>query len=100
MIGTQAKKRDNLPAFFRENKDILSNPLDIANGFNKFFAGIGPQLAEKVQPSPRSFKSYLSEHDSTFKFSQISEAALSDFIKRLQPKTSAGVDCVSNKLLK
>ena len=69
VIGTRAKKRENLPAFFRENKEVLSNPLDIANGFNKFFAGIGPQLAEKVQPSPRSFKSYLSEHDSSFKFS-------------------------------
>ena len=100
VIGTRAKKRENLPAFFKENKDVLSNPLDIANGFNKFFARIGPQLAEKVQPSPRSFKSYLSEHDSSFKFSQISQVVLLDFIKRLQPKTSAGVDCVSNKLLK
>ena len=100
VIGTRAKKRENMPAFFKENKDVLSNPLDIANGFNKFFARIGPQLAEKVQPSPRSFKSYLSEHDSSFKFSQISQVALLDFIKRLQPKTSAGVDCVSNKLLK
>ena len=100
MIGSRAKKRENLPNFFRENHEILSNPLDIANGFNDFFAGIGPKLAEAIQPSPRSFRSYIDQCDSIFKFSSISEVVLFDFIKNLKPKTSAGVDCVSNKLLK
>ena len=100
VIGSRAKKRENLPNFFRENNEILSNPLDIANGFNDFFAGIGPNLAEAIQPSSRSFRSYMDQCDSIFKFSSISQVALFDFIKKLKPKTSAGVDCVSNKLLK
>ena len=38
VIGSRTKKRENLPSFFRENNEILSNPLDISNGFNDFFA--------------------------------------------------------------
>ena len=41
VIGSQIKKRENLPSFFKENKNILNNPLDIENGFNDFFTGIG-----------------------------------------------------------
>ena len=100
VIGSRAKKRENLPNFFKDNQDVLNNPLDIADGFNKFFAGIGPQLAEAIQPSPRSFESYMTQCDSTFKFNTISEVVLFDFIKHLKPKTSAGFDCISNKLLK
>ena len=61
VIGSRAKKRENLPNFFKDNQDVLNNPLDIADGFNKYFAGIGPQLAEKIQPSPRSFESYMTQ---------------------------------------
>ena len=89
-----------MPNFFKDNQDVLNNPLDIADGFNKFFAGIGPQLAEKIEPSPRSFESYMTQCDSTFKFDTISQVMLFDFIKHLKPKTSAGFDCISNKLLK
>ena len=37
---------------------------------------------------------------SVFNFNSISEASILGVIKKLKPKTSAGVDCVSNKLLK
>ena len=100
VIGSRSKKRDDLPTFFKENDEILSNPLDIANGFNDFFAGIGPKLAEAIKPSTRSFKTYMEQCDSIFKFSSVSQVSLLNFITNLKPKTSAGVDCVSNKLLK
>ena len=89
-----------MPSFFKQNKDILNDPLEIANGFNDFFVGIGAQLAAEIQPPQRSFKTYLKQHDSLFKFSSVSEATILHVIKKLKPKTSAGVDCVSNKLLK
>ena len=100
VIGKQTKKRENLPNFVKQNKDILSDPLDIANGFNDYFSGIGSQLATEIQPPQRSFETYLKQHDSVFKFSSVSELTLLHVIKKLKPKTSAGVDCVSNKLLK
>ena len=37
VIGAQTKKRENLPNFLKQNNDILSDPSDIANGFNDFF---------------------------------------------------------------
>ena len=100
VIGSQTKKRENLPNFFKQNQDILNDPSDIANGFNDFFAGIGPQLAAEVQPASRSYQSYMKDCETTFKFSSISEASILNVIKKLKPKTSAGLDCVSNKLLK
>ena len=100
VIGSQTKKRESLPNFFRQNKDILSDPTDISNGFNDFFVTVGSKLASEIQPSGRSFRSYLKEHDSMFKFSSVSEVTILEFVKIMKPKTSAGVDCVSNKLLK
>ena len=100
VIGCQTKKRENLPNFFRQNKDILNDPKDIADGFNDFFAGIGPQLADEIGPTTTSYKSYLQKCDSIFRFSSVSETAILNVIKKLKPKTSSGVDCVSNKLLK
>ena len=100
VIGSQNKKRENLPSFFKQNQDILNNPTDIADGFNDFFVGIGPQLAAEVGPTNRSYQSYMKESDTVFSFSSISEANILGVIKKLKPKTSAGTDCVSNKLLK
>ena len=100
VIGSQSKTRENLPNFFRQNKDILNNAKDIADGFNDFFAGIGPQLAAEIDQSGRSFKSYLNNCDSLFRISLVTETSILNVIKKLKPKTSSGVDCVSNKLLK
>ena len=42
----------------------------------------------------------MKDCDTVFKFSSISEASILGVIQKLKPKTSAGLDCVSNKLLK
>ena len=76
VIGAQTKNRENLPNFFKQNNDILSDPSDIANGFNDFFAGIGPQLAQEIQPTTKSYRSYLKSCDSVFKFTSVSEATI------------------------
>ena len=71
-------------------------PMDLMT----FFVGIGPQLAAEVGPTARSYKSYMKDCGSVFNFSSISEASILGVVKKLKPKTSTGVDCVSNKLLK
>ena len=82
VIGSQSKTRENLPNFFWQNKDILNNPKDIADGFNDFFAGIGPQLAAKIDQTGRSYESYLDNCDSLFKFSSITETSILNVIKK------------------
>ena len=98
MIGSQSKKREDLPSFLKQNQDILNNPNNIADGFNDFFVGIGPQLAAEVGPAKRSYTSYMKDCGSVFNFSSVSETDILGVLKKLKPKTSAGVDCVSNKL--
>ena len=47
VIGT-SKQKEQLPNFFRDNGQIISDTLEIANGFNTFFSGIGPKLASEI----------------------------------------------------
>ena len=39
----------------KENGKIITNTLDIANGFDEFFVNVGPSLASKIKsPSSKS----------------------------------------------
>ena len=72
-----------MPSFFKQNQNILNDPNEIANGFNDFFVGIGPQLAAEVGPTARSYKSYIKDCGSVFNFSSISEASILGVVKKL-----------------
>ena len=50
MIGT-SKHKDQIQIFFQKNGQVISHCLEIVNGFNCFFAGIGPKLAAEIGPS-------------------------------------------------
>ena len=71
VMGTK-KNKDEFPTCFRENGNIISELLDITNGFNNFFAGIGPELANAIPNSNVSFESYLGDPESdSFQFSHV-----------------------------
>ena len=75
--------------------------MDIANGFNAFFSNIGKNLAEKIPTTNENFEQFLSNRNETsFNFSKISEMDILKICKILKPKSSAGSDCISTKLLK
>ena len=57
--GTKRQK-DQVPDLFRQNGQFISKYLDIANGFNTFFTGIGPKLASEIGESNISFDSFMS----------------------------------------
>ena len=79
----------------------MSNPIDIANGFNKYFTEIGPQLAAKIPESQKSFTDYLGDpNENDFKFCELTEARILNFIKKMKPKSSFGEDAISNNVLK
>ena len=100
VIGTK-KQKDQIPDFFRENGEIISEYLDIANGFNTFFTGIGPKLASEIENSDVNFESFLPDNNPvSFKFSRISEIEILEICRQLKPKISSGADFISNKLLK
>ena len=73
VIGTR-KQKDQIPNFFQKNGQIITDSLEIANGFNTFFAGIGPKLASEIEISDINFESFLlNENPNSFEFSRISE---------------------------
>ena len=39
-------KKNNQETVFKRGTDIVTNPIEIANEFNKFFVNIGPKLAK------------------------------------------------------
>ena len=53
------KRRENVPNFFKDHGRILTDSNEIAVGFNKFFAGIGPELASKIPESNIPFDQFL-----------------------------------------
>ena len=100
VIGS-CKQKDQLPNFFLKNDQVINDTLDIANGFNTFFAGIGPQLASKIVPSDTNFESFLTNRNpSSFQFSKITEMGIFETCRQLKPKLSSGADFISTKLLK
>ena len=95
------KQKDQIPDFFKSNGQIITDYLEIANGFNSFFPQIGPNLAADIPPTEIDFKSYLTNcNPATFQFSRISEIDILRTCDQLKSKSSSGVDFISNKLLK
>ena len=75
--------------------------MEIANGFNNFFANIGPKLASEISTSSAHFQTFMPEISSnSFRFSRISEIDILHTCKQMKPKLSSGSDFVSTKLFK
>ena len=55
VVGSK-KYKENLPDFLKQNGQILTGSLEIAEGFNEFFAGIGPKLANSIPPTNIDFR--------------------------------------------
>ena len=95
------KSKDDVPSFFRENGHTLSDLQDITNGFNNFFAGIGPELAGAIPQSGQSFQSFLNEPEAdSFQFSYVHPTLILKLCSKIKPKTSSGPDFISSKVMK
>ena len=106
---TGRKKGSNcqLPnSFFNANdrSKLIDTPLDISNGFNRFFNAIGPKLASEIDNSHlplNNHRKYMKNTASNeFKFFPVSQSQVFQIVKNMEGKTSYGNDFVSSKLLK
>ena len=94
------KAKDQIPTYFQQNGKFVSDYLEIADGFNHFFANIGQKLASEIDTPITNFKTFLSEcNQNSFKFSRISEKDILYICKKMKPKLSSGADFISTKLL-
>ena len=84
----------------------VTNRAEIAQGFNEYFSQIGPSLSAKIQAktdiNPPQFGPlhFLPKSDSAFTFDPVSSDTILQIVKNLKDKKSAGVDGISNHLLK
>jgi hypothetical protein len=54
VINTKSKK-SSLPSSFKSNGTVITDPLEIANGFCKYFTNIGSSLASRILPTNCEF---------------------------------------------
>ncbi len=97
------KANEHIQNEFIINDVAISDPKDLANNFNNFFANIGANLSAKIvlDDGCPLFTDYLiNPTESRFKLSTITEDDTLSIINKLKSKNSSGNDEISNKLLK
>ena len=100
-IGRKTKNGADIPNFFKENNNIFDNYKDIAEGFNNFFINIGQKLQQNLPVPVKSITDYLGNKvSSTFIFNLIDDKDIIEECSKLKPKTSQGLDILSNQIIK
>ena len=80
----------------------MTNPENIANTLNNYFANIGTNLASTISnDQTEAYTQYL-QTPSAFSciFSNITEEKTITIIDKMENKSSSGYDGISNKMLK
>jgi hypothetical protein len=98
----KTKSNNEFPTYFIQNDLNITDSYKIADEFNKYFINVGPKLAENIVPPPNmSYINYLKNPiQNTFLFETTTVNEVIKIIDSMKPKTSRGVDLMSNKLLK
>ena len=95
---------DNQYNKWEEHEAMLNAAIslnDIANGFNKFFTNIGPNLANKIKTSRTTFESFMPQsNQSNMYLNQTTETEIINIVKNIDSKTSYDVDGLNMTLVK
>ncbi len=100
-VLARKKVKNTFPDYFLVKNHEVSNKQYLANEFNEFFTGIGPELSEQIQPPENlDYKSFLTKVITTeFTFDDINENDVIKEIASLADKSSCGYDELSSILL-
>ena len=86
---------------FTINNKVYTEPTDVANKFNEYFANIGPTLASTIKHSGKDFDEYLGNScNSTCFFNPTDEYEILTIIKDLGKGKSPGYDNVKSDMVK
>ena len=93
-----------LPSTFLHDDLELTDPIEIPNAFNTYFANIGKTLASQIENSitnDEDFTQYLNTPSlKSCNFKRVSQAEVMTAIDNLENKNSSGHDGISKKILK
>lgn len=79
----------------------LTNPKDIADGFNVFFSNIGPDLRNKIGTSDCNFQEYINTAKSKFfAFVAITVNSVCHLLRGVSSFKTTGIDKIFSKILK
>ena len=96
--------RQNKPTVVNElnvGQNNLTNPEDIAEGFNEYFLNIGLDLASKIDSSNCNFETYVKNAKSEFAaFQPVTVSHVSRLLHGLSSNKTTGIDKISYKIIK
>ena len=96
------KMKSEYPPFFMDMGQQISGDKNIADKFNEYFTQIGPSLANSIDIANKAtVDTYLKKpNSSSFQFQYTDAPSVQKIINNLKPKSSAGHDNISSKLLR
>ena len=101
-LSTKKTFKSDFPScFVQEGVEITGSKI-IDDKFNEYFTKIGPKLARSIDAANKvPFNSYLTTPcAASFNFAYTNPNGIGEIIRNLRPKSSAGHDNISTKLLK
>ena len=101
IINKNTFKSDLPSSFVHEGVEIIGLK-NVADKFNEYFTEIGPKLAKSIDTANKApFNHYLTTPcAASFNFVYTKPDDIEKIIRNLKPKSSAGCDNISTKLLK
>ena len=95
------KAPQTLPSLFKTDSCSLSDPIDIANTFCKYFTNIGPGLASKIPDTNVSFRSFLNSNCNESIFLRPTNVnELQEICSLLKPGKAPGYNNISMYIIK
>jgi Reverse transcriptase (RNA-dependent DNA polymerase) len=82
--------------------ETITGSLNIANEFNKFFCSVGEKISNSVENTTAKPEDYLRPNPNTnpLEFGVFTQAEFINIINSMEPKSSADINGLSNKILK
>ena len=71
--------------------NMIKTPYTVADNFNKYFVNVGTNLASKIEPSKKSFESYLNRSNEELQKNKLSNEELLKAVSSLKPNKSPGI---------
>ena len=98
----KSSKKPISSRFIKNGKTLITEPKEIANEFNSYFANIGPTLADSIKHTGKDFNSYLSKsHFSATCFLRPTDVdEILQIIGNLGNRKSPGHDNIKSDIVK